>query len=126
MNAAVPLPPVSRPGQHVDRPLRTSARCRAPIEAVERRRVAVALAVKDDRGGALAGTEVAVEGTNGRGIQRYRLAAARTGDGPPTLRAARGEAERIQRREVVARRAIVPGRLIARRGRARRAARPRP
>jgi c-di-GMP-binding flagellar brake protein YcgR len=70
------------------------------IEHVKGGVVTVALNVKDERVGRLAGQEIAVEMMSGRGIYRFngKLAAERSGSLTVNLN---GDVERIQRREFV-------------------------
>jgi c-di-GMP-binding flagellar brake protein YcgR len=109
MAAAPVAPPAVAPGTHVSVHLLHVGALPATVEAAEPGALRVALAVADARVRRLAGTEVAVEVTTGRGIQRFsgvlELDAARA----ELLRIVlSGDAERIQRREWARVEAVVP------------------
>jgi hypothetical protein len=111
--AAAPAaaPPVT-PGTHVSVRLVHVGALPATIEAVEPGAIRAVLAVPDSRVRRLAGTEVSVEVTSGRGIQRYVGSLELDGKRAELLRVVlTGEAERIQRREWARIDAIVPVRL---------------
>lgn len=81
----------------------------ATVEDAAPGALVVALAVKDARVERLAGREVSVEYTTGRGIQRVSGTLAVTAGRPEVVRVAvEGEAERIQRREWARVDAVVP------------------
>jgi hypothetical protein len=109
--APVAAPPVT-PGTHVSVRLVHVGALPATIEAVEPGAIRAVLAVSDARVRRLAGTEVSVEVTNGRGIQRYVGALELDGARSELLRIVlTGEAQRIQRREWARIDAVVPVRL---------------
>jgi hypothetical protein len=86
----------------------------ATVEAVEGAAVKVVLAVPDDRVKRLAGQQVAIEKTSGRGIQRYSGSLAVGGKAGELLTITlRGDAERVQRRNFVRVPAVVPIKVIS-------------
>jgi hypothetical protein len=86
----------------------------AIVEAVTGGSVKVVLAVPDDRVKRLAGQQVAIEKTSGRGIQRYSGSLAVGGKAGELLTITlRGDAERVQRRNFVRVPAVVPIKVIS-------------
>jgi hypothetical protein len=112
MAAAPVAPPAVAPGTHVIVRLMHVGALPATVEAAEPGALRVALAVADSRVRRLGGSEVAVEVTSGRGIQRYAGTLELDGGRAEILRIVlTGEAERIQRREWVRIEAVVPVRV---------------
>jgi PilZ domain-containing protein len=107
------IPPIISSGQHVQLRLQHVGTLPATVDSIAASTVAVVLAVPDARVRRLAGTEVTLEWTTGRGVQRL-LGRLEVGpnDGADVARiAVHGDVERIQRREWARVEAIVPIRV---------------
>lgn len=114
MAAAPVAPPPVAPGTHVAVRLPHIGALPATVEAAEPGALRVVLAVADSRVRRLGGSEVSVEVTTGRGIQRYVGTLDLDRGGAEVLRIViSGDAERIQRREWVRVEAVVPVRVHA-------------
>jgi PilZ domain len=107
---AVSFPPIISAGQHVQLRMQHIGTLPATVDSMAQATLAVVLAVPDARVKRLAGTEVTVEWTTGRGIQRLLGSLeVRPTDGSDVARiAVHGDVERIQRREWARVEAIVP------------------
>jgi PilZ domain len=105
-------PPIIAQGQHVQIRLPRVGALPATVETLAGGAVTAVLAVPDSRVQRLSGSEVTVEWTTGRGIQRL-LGRLELETGRPELVrvAVHGDIERIQRREWARVDAIVPVRL---------------
>ena len=109
MAAAPVAPPAVAPGTHVSVQLMHVGALPATVEAAEPGALLVVLAVADARVRRLAGTEVSVEATTGRGIQRFAGVLELDPARAERLRVVlSGESERIQRREWARVDAVVP------------------
>ncbi len=104
---AVSAPPSLSEGQHVVVRLEHIGALPATVEKSSAGMLTVVLAVKDDRVRRLKGTEVAVEATTGRGIQRFTGELRSDDDSVLTLAMA-GDVERVQRRDWVRVSAALP------------------
>jgi c-di-GMP-binding flagellar brake protein YcgR len=112
MAVSAALPPIVSPGQHVHVRLPHVGALPATVEAVGGSSVAAVLAVPDKRVHRLAGSEVTVEWTTSRGIQRFLGKLELDSGRPEVLRVAlHGDVERIQRREWARVEAVVPVRV---------------
>jgi PilZ domain-containing protein len=109
-SAPAPTLPV---GQHVTLVLPHVGGVPATVEATQPGVLVVVLAVADDRVARLAGREVSVEATTGRGIQRLTGELQTTAVSAERLRISiSGEAERIQRREWARVDCVVPVKVL--------------
>jgi len=112
MAVSAALPPIVSPGQHVHVRLPHVGALPATVEAVGGSSVTAVLAVPDKRVHRLAGSEVTVEWTTSRGIQRFLGKLELDSGRPEVLRVAlHGDVERIQRREWARVEAVVPVRV---------------
>jgi hypothetical protein len=112
MAVSAALPPIISPGQHVQVRLPHVGALPATVEAVTGVALTAVLAVPDSRVSRLVGSEVTVEWTTGRGIQRL-LGKLELEPGRAELLCVtvHGDVERIQRREWARVEAIVPARV---------------
>lgn len=102
------------PGTHVSLRLPHIGVLPATVEAVEGGTLTLVLAVVEPRVARLAGAEVGVEVTSGRGIQRHSGTLALVPGRKELLRVTlAGESERIQRRDWARVEAVVPVRVEA-------------
>jgi hypothetical protein len=86
----------------------------ATVEALQGSSVKLVLAVPDDRVKRLAGQDVSIEKTSGRGIARYTGTLSVAGAAGELLTIAlHGDAERVQRRNFVRVPAVVPIKVIS-------------
>ncbi len=106
-----PLPSPCRPARRSPSGCRTSGRCRRPSRRSTPAMLTVALAVPDARVDRLDGSEVAVECTSARGIQRFAGRLALRGRSDVFDIELGGDCERIQRREWARVGTVVPIRV---------------
>jgi c-di-GMP-binding flagellar brake protein YcgR len=105
-------PPIISPGQHVHVRLPHVGALPATVESVGGGSLIAVLAVPDNRVHRLAGSEVTVEWTTSRGIQRFLGKLELDPGRAEVLRVAlHGDVERIQRREWARIEAVVPVRV---------------